>query len=58
MLKYFTEKLYNKSIAINPRHVVRVIDNPSGVTIALTTSDYFDVTEDFLTVIARLNERD
>jgi len=58
MLKFFTEKTYGKSIAVNPMHVVRVIDNPSGVTISLTTNIYFDVSEDFLTVVARLNERD
>lgn len=58
MLKYFTLRLNNKSIAISARHVVKVFDHPSGVTIALSTNDYFEVTEDFLTVVARLNERD
>lgn len=58
MLKYFTEKLYGKSVAVNPMHVVKVVDNPSGVTISTTNNNYFDVSEDFLTVVARLNERD
>ena len=70
-LKYFRNAFkgnVNDSIAINPAHVVTVFEtlytNPDTNELGQVTNIYagqqgsWQVEEDYLTVIARLNERD
>ena len=58
MLKYFTQKAFSRSIAINPDRVIFVEDLPNRTTIKLVENNEIEVNEDYMTVVARLNERD
>lgn len=58
MLKFFTEKNTNLSIAINPNQVVYVLDHIEGTKVTLNDGSCHFVTEDYLIVVSRLNERD
>ena len=58
MLKFFTTKLHNTSLAINPQHVVCVQPHAEGHSWIYTDRHQWEVKDEYLEVIARLNERD
>lgn len=60
MLLHFTDALTNSSVAINPQHVIAVFTAPentdvAGKTVINAPSGTIAVTEDYLTVVGRLN---
>lgn len=60
MLLYFTDAINNKSIAVNPDHIIAVFVAPEGTEIAGKTiinipSGTVVVIEDFLSVVGRIN---
>jgi hypothetical protein len=57
MLKYFVDKDTNQSIAVNPNAVKIVRDSPVGAKIVLNDGSYVIVTDSYLEVVARLNEK-
>lgn len=56
--KFFTKKTFDRSIAVNKDNVIFVEDTPNGTCITMSDGNYFEVTENYLQVVARLNERD
>jgi F0F1-type ATP synthase epsilon subunit len=58
-LKYFTGMLHNNSIAINPDHVVYVSEHTKGHALIHSIQEgTLEVTDNYLEVVARLNEKD
>ena len=57
MLKFFTDKDTQQSVAVNPDSIRVVCDLGIGPKIVFIDSSYLVVTEPFLEVVARLNER-
>lgn len=57
MLKYFVDKDTNQSVAVNPNAVKFVRDSPMGSKIVLSDGSYIIVTDSYLEVVARLNEK-
>ena len=57
MLKYFVDKDTKQSIAVNPNAVKIVRDSPVGAKIVLNDGSYVIVTDSYLEVVARLNEK-
>jgi hypothetical protein len=58
-LKYFTGMLHNNSVAINPNFVVYVSQHKEGHALIHTMQEgTLEVTDSYLEVIARLNEKD
>jgi hypothetical protein len=60
MLLGFTDALTNSSVAVNPGHVIAVFTAPANTEIAGKTvinipSGTIVVTEDYLTVVGRIN---
>lgn len=59
MLKFFTPAYDGqKSLVINPNHVISVSEEKEGNVTISTTTGSWRVTDNFLDVVARLNERD
>lgn len=57
MLKFFVDKDANQSVAVNPAAVSFVRDANNGTKIFFDDRTFLIVTDSFLDVIARLNER-
>lgn len=58
-LKFFTGKLHNNYVAVNPDLVIYVAQHKDGHAVINTMqSGSIEVTEKYLDVVARLNERD
>lgn len=57
MLKYFTDKDTDKSIAINPEAVKFIIEHAGGTKVVFNDSGYIHVTDSYLETVARLSER-
>jgi hypothetical protein len=56
-LKYFTNK-NGTSIAINPAHVISVVESSTGGSAIYSMQVEWKVTDSYLDVVARLNEKD
>lgn len=57
-LKFFTKKYSKSSIAINPNKVICVTQHVDGHAYIYSEGIDWEVTEPYLDVVARLNERD
>ena len=57
MLKFFVDKDTQQTIAVNPTSVRIVRDTPIGAKITFNDSGYVLVTDSFLEVVTRLNEK-
>ena len=60
MLLYFTDAINNKSVAINPDHIIAVFVGPedtelAGKTIINIPSGTLAVVEEFMGVVGRIN---
>lgn len=56
-LKYFTGKLHNNSVAINPDLVIYVAEHKEGhAVIYCMQSGSIEVTDKYLDVVSRLND--
>jgi hypothetical protein len=57
-LKFFTKKYSKSSIAVNPDKVICVTQHADGHAFIYSEGVDWEVTEPYLEVVARLNERD
>jgi hypothetical protein len=60
MLLYFTDAINNKSVAVNPDHIIAVFVGPentelAGKTIINIPSGTLAVVEEFMGVVGRIN---
>lgn len=59
MMKFFTPAYDGlKSLVINPNHVISVSEEEKGNVTISTTTGSWRIADNFLDVVARLNERD
>lgn len=57
MLKHF-QLLKGGTVAINPSHVMLVMDSTNHTQVIMADGGTTQLREDYLKVVARLNERD
>jgi hypothetical protein len=57
MLKYFTEKNTNASVAVNPQNVASVRESSGGCILYMVDGTVIKIMEQFLDTVTRLNDK-
>ena len=57
MIKFFTEKYENKSLAVIPQNVAFVMEEKGYTSITFVSGRTIEVIDGYLDVVARLNEQ-